>query len=90
MKIIRGFKIRGFILAAAVSAGFGFIFPASAKQEVPYIVDLNTRRVTSLGTLGGYYSYASAINDSGQIVGSSYTAGGRTCFYYRTQRRRHD
>src|SRR6188768_94661 len=80
MKIVRGFKIPSLIFTTAVVAGFGFVFPASAQQEVPYIVDLNTRQVTSLGTLGGYYSSASAINDSGQVVGSSYTAGGGRAF----------
>ncbi|SFH42841.1 probable extracellular repeat, HAF family [Nitrosospira sp. Nsp14] len=80
MKIIRGFKIPSLILAAAVSAGFGFIFPASAQQNVSYIVDLNTGQVTSLGMLGGDSSYASAINDSGQVAGFSYTAAGQRAF----------
>ena len=31
MKIIRGFKVRGFILAAAFSAGLGFATSASAQ-----------------------------------------------------------
>jgi len=76
MKNADNVKIPSLIFAAAVVASFGFVFPASAQQNfpVPYIVDLNTRQVTSLGTLGGVYSDPSAINDSGQVTGFSYTA----------------
>ncbi len=40
-----------------------------------------------LGTLGGsIYSYASGINDTGQVVGASDTAGGApTCFHHQPQ-----
>ena len=34
MKIIRGFKIGGFILAAAFSAGLGFSISASAQVKI--------------------------------------------------------
>ena len=56
MKIIRGFKVRGFILAAAFSAGLGFATSASAQVEHSYLVDLNSKTVTDIGTLGGTYS----------------------------------
>src|SRR4051794_13545745 len=75
MKIIRGFKVRGFILAAAFSAGLGFGTSASA-QERSYLVDLNSKTVTDIGTLGGTGSQANGINDAGQVAGGSYTAGG--------------
>ncbi len=78
MKNADSFKIPSLIFAAAVVAGSGFVFPASAQQEVPYIVDLNTRQVTSLGTLGGAFGFSNAyaINDSGQVAGSSVTGSG--------------
>ena len=53
MKIIRGFKVRGFILAAAFSAGLGFGTSASAQAEHSYLVDLNSKTVIDIGTLGG-------------------------------------
>ena len=77
MKIIRGFKVRGFILAAAFSAGLGFATSASAQSHA-YLIDLNSKTATNLGTLGGEFSSASGINDVGQVVGYSGTAGGAT------------
>ena len=68
MKIIRGFKVRGFILAAAFSAGLGFATSASAQVH-SYLVDLNSKTVTDIGTLGGAFSNAYGINDAGQVVG---------------------
>jgi uncharacterized membrane protein len=56
MKIIRGFKDRGFILAAAFSAALGFGTSASAQQTHSYLIDLNSRTAIDLGTLGGEYS----------------------------------
>ena len=69
MKIIRGFKVRGFILAAAFSAGLGFGTSASAQVQHSYLIDLNSKTVTDIGTLGGTDSHAYGINDAGQVVG---------------------
>src|SRR4051812_8137061 len=76
MEIIRGFKVRGFILAAAFSAGLGFATGASAQQQLhSYLIDLDSKTATDIGTLGGTYTRASDINDAGQIVGDSTSAG---------------
>ena len=74
MKIIRGFKVRGFILAAAFSAGLGFATSASAQVTHSYLVDLNSKTVTDIGTFGTDLSTdARGINDAGRVVGSSGT-----------------
>src|SRR6187551_1555677 len=75
MKIIPGFKVRGFILAAAFSAGLGFATSASAQYH-SYLVDLNSKTATDIGTLGGDLTEVSGINDAGQVAGASVTAGG--------------
>lgn len=76
MKIIGGFKVRGFILAAVFSAGLGFATSASAQVGHSYLIDLNSKTAMGIGTLGGASTYASGINDAGQVVGYSYVAGG--------------
>src|SRR4051812_1743620 len=79
MKIIRGFKVRGFILAAVFFAGLGFGTSASAQPTSfhSYFVDLNSKTVTEIATLGGTGSGGYGINDAGQVVGTSaITAGG--------------
>jgi probable HAF family extracellular repeat protein len=48
----------------AFTVGHGFIYNSSTKA------------MTDLGTLGGAFSAALAINDSGEIVGTSLTSGG--------------
>lgn len=62
------------ILAAALSIGFGFVSPVAAQVR-SYIVDSNGIGLTELvGTPGGGDSYASGINDGGQVAGGSDTA----------------
>ena len=73
MKITRSFKIQSLSLAAALITGLGFVSPVSAQVTRSYIVDSHGKGLTELGTLGGGYSssYASGINDAGQVVGFS-------------------
>jgi hypothetical protein len=58
------FRTHSLILAAALVASLGFVNHAKAKTA-SYLIDLNGKTVTQLGTLGGNSSYASAINDAG-------------------------
>lgn len=69
MKIIHSSKIQSLILAAALLAGLGFVSPVFAQSHA-YILDSSGKGVTDLGTLGGDNSYATGINDGGQVVGS--------------------
>ncbi|SEA47416.1 HAF repeat-containing protein [Nitrosospira multiformis] len=70
------FKIHGLILITTLSAVTGFVSPAFGEETRSYLIDLNSREVTLLGTLGGGYSIGNGINDGGQVVGQSETAAG--------------
>ena len=70
-----GFGVQNFILAATLFAGLGFIDYAAA-QERSYLIDLNSRTVTQLGDLGGGFTKAYGLNDSGQVAGSSNNSAG--------------
>jgi len=74
MKATSGFNLRSFLLAIAFLSGLGCISPASAERA--YLIDLNSKTATDLGTLGGDSSSAWGINDAGQVVGESFTAAG--------------
>jgi probable HAF family extracellular repeat protein len=76
MKITGSITSRGGILAIALSAGLSFVSPAAAQYH-SYIIDLNSKKVTDLGSLteSATYTYATAINDSGQVVGWSRYGG---------------
>jgi hypothetical protein len=43
--------------------------PLAATQERSYLIDLNSKTVTEIGTLSGDCSRATGINDAGQLAG---------------------
>lgn len=69
MKIDAESEARTLFLVIAFLAGLGWN-PASAQQRA-YLIDLNDRTAIQLG---GNYTIASAINDAGQVVGTTYTS----------------
>ena len=55
MNIHRCYTLRNLILAAVLTIGFAS--SALAQQQRALFIDLNSKEVTDLGTLGGNYSY---------------------------------
>jgi probable HAF family extracellular repeat protein len=79
MKISYRVKASRFVAGAALFSALGFNAPVTAKEyprERAYFIDLDNRSVTALGSLGGGHSDAGALNDSGQVVGSSSSVAG--------------
>jgi probable HAF family extracellular repeat protein len=68
-------KIRVFVLAALLGMALGLMSPVYAES---YILDLNSKEIIQISTLGGGYVYADAINDVGQVTGVSTTAAGES------------
>ncbi len=70
--------IRRFALTTSVSVALGFGSPDYA-QAYSWVMGPNGEGLTRLGSLGGdeTVTFARAINDAGQIVGSSSTATGK-------------
>jgi probable HAF family extracellular repeat protein len=52
------------------------VSPAFGEETHSYLIDLNNWEVVLLGA-GGGYSIGNGINDTGQVVGYSYTAAGQ-------------
>ena len=65
--------MRTLILAASLNGSVGFLSPAFGQvSDASYLIDLNTKEWTKLEALGESTS-VSAINDSGQVVGTAST-----------------
>jgi hypothetical protein len=61
MKITPSSKIQSVMLAAALTIGFCFVSPVSAQflpEGRSFILDINSKALTDLGTLGGDFTGA--------------------------------
>ena len=77
MKMTRNSRMQSLISLIALSLGLCFVSPASAGLV---LLDSSGKVLSEIGTLGGYGSNATGINDSGQVVGWSPTATGSRAF----------
>src|SRR6266511_4090363 len=64
------------VVVALVVACRDSVEPAQRATGAPQFSFVTDVTVTDLGTLGGGYSYAVAVNNSGQVAGNSATASG--------------
>ena len=65
----------------------GYAYVAGDLYTHAFITPANGGPLKDLGTLGGNISYAVAMNDTGQVAGTSVTSGGyRHAFLYDPQK----
>jgi probable HAF family extracellular repeat protein len=75
VKLFRTLAVLGVEVVAVGVAPFGVGLRTAETQTTPASTT-TYYKVEDLGTLGGSSTYASAINDAGQVVGYSYPANG--------------